>query len=573
MKRITLMMVFAAAVAGSSALAQDPTPPVAPARPALPPSRVERPTVAPRATMEHAWEANLEARDAARAAMEIAREDMRGALAAGFDSWNRPAQEPMYSFTPLPPLPSMPAMPAMPALAPMAEDYGFGYTYRVGPSADGFRFRTPPAAWAQGDPADSIYKLARTALNSGEYGRAARLFADIRQQYPKSAYQVDSPYWEAYARYKIGTTDELQTAAKLLEPIATRTVSTNGTLYETSRRSTSDTDVATLYNRINGVLAQRGDRDAAEKIAKAASQAGAAPCDNEDVQVRVEAMNALSQMDPTAALPLLRRVLDRKDECSNQLRQRAVFMLGRRSDTESAQLLVNAARTDPSPNVRAEAINTLPRLSGDVGLTALEEMLRTEQDERMQRAIVRALTSSDNARARTSMRALIDRKDAPLALRVEAVNSFNNDRATSDDAAYLRSLYGRADNDRLKEAVIQSVARMGGAENDKWVLSIAQNQNEPSQLRAAAISRLMRSNTSMADMGKLYDGADSYNIRSQIISVLSSRKEPEATDKLLDIVKNSTVVQLRSQAINALTRKNDPRTTQLLMDLIDKGKP
>ena len=101
---------------------------------------------------------------------------------------------------------------------------------------------------------------------------------------------------------------------------------------------------------------------------------------------------------------------------------------------------------------------------------------------------------------------------------------------------------------------------MGGPENDKWVLSIAQNQNEPSQLRSMAISRLIRSNISIADLNKLYDSADSYNVRSQIINVLANRKEPEATDKLIDIVKNGTVVQLRTQAINALTRKNDPRS-------------
>ena len=70
-------------------------------------------------------------------------------------------------------------------------------------------------------------------------------------------------------------------------------------------------------------------------------------------------------------------------------------------------------------------------------------MLRTEQDEHIQRAAVRALTSSDNPRARSSMRALIDRKDAPINLRIEAINSFNSERATTDDAAYLRGLYAQ----------------------------------------------------------------------------------------------------------------------------------
>jgi len=103
----------------------------------------------------------------------------------------------------------------------------------------------------------------------------------------------------------------------------------------------------------------------------------------------------------------------------------------------------------------------------------------------------------------------------------------NNDRATADDAAYLRNLYSKADNDRLKEAIINAVARMGGAENDQFILNIARNTNESSQLRSTAISRYFRSSTgSVADIGKLYDSADNYNLRSQIINVLANRKEP-----------------------------------------------
>jgi HEAT repeat protein len=340
------------------------------------------------------------------------------------------------------------------------------------------------------------------------------------------------------------------------------------------RGGTNDSDIAVLYTRVNGALAQRGDRDAAAKVAKAAAETGAAPCDQEDIQVRAEALNVLSQMDPAAANPTLRRVLDKKDDCSASLRRSAVFMLGRRGDAESSALLMSVAKSDPNVTVRSEAIGFLARIPGDAGLNALEEMLRTEQDERIQRAVVRALTSSDNQKARASMRALIDRKDAPLNLRVEAINSFNNDRATTDDAAYLRNLYGKAESDRLKEAIISAVSRMGGAENDQFVLGIARNTNESSQLRAAALSRYFRSSTgSISDISKLYDSADSYNMRSQIINVLANRKEPESTDKLIDIVKNSTVVSLRTQAINALSRKNDPRTVQLLNDLLDGKKP
>ena len=325
---------------------------------------------------------------------------------------------------------------------------------------------------------------------------------------------------------------------------------------------------------MNGTLAQRGDKSAQAIIEKSAAQAGSASCDREDLDVRTEALNALSQMDAATSMPALKRVLDRKDDCSAQLRRSAVFMLGRRSDTESANLLISVAKSDPNIDVRIAAINYLSRLPGDAGLATLEDLLKNDQDERIQRAAVRALNSSDNVHARTSMRALIDRKDAPMNLRIEAINSFGSDRTTTDDAAYLRGLYAKADNDQMKDAILSALSRIGGAENDQFVLAIAKNPNESSRIRSSALSRLSRSPTvTTADLGKIYDAADTYDVRSRIVQIFSSRKDPESADKLIDIAKTSTVPQIKKEALNALMRRNDPRATQLFMDILDGKKP
>jgi len=609
MKCITLAVTMLVA-AVTAVAAQDPTPPARPARPATAPTpapapravRPVHPDITPmpamapmapmdpydldmirenaremardasRIDMDHVREMAREAsridvdqiREQSREAARVAMEDMQ--FNVDVREQTRMAMDMARSFAPLAAMaPMAPITVPTPAIAP------FGGIHIGGRD---FIDRLPPAPWAQGDPADSLYRAARNALNNGDYGRAAKLFAEISKNYPRSAYQNDARYYEAVAHYRIGTTEELKAAAKLLEPMTS--TGSGGTMQYAGnqRRGANDSEIAALYARVNGALAQRGDREAAAKVEKAAAETGGAPCDQDDITVRTEALNVLSQMDPAAANPILRKVLDKKDECSASLRRNAVFMLGRRGDAESTSLLLSVAKSDPNASVRSLAIGFLGGLPGDAGLNALEEMLRTEQDERIQRAVVRALVSSDNAKARSSMRALIDRKDAPLSLRVEAINSLNNDRATADDAAYLRNLYSKADNDRLKEAIISAVSRMGGAENDQFVLNIARNANESSQLRGAALSRYFRSSTgSVAELSKLYDSADNRNMRQQIINVLANRKEPESTDKLIDIVKNSTDSQLRMQAINALSRKNDPRTVQLLNDLLDGKKP
>src|SRR6185312_6195702 len=160
-----------------------------------------------------------------------------------------------------------------------------------------------------------------------------------------------------------------------------------------------------------------------------------------------------------------------------------VFMLGRRGDAESATLIAATAKSDPSMSVRSSAISWLPKLQGDAGINTLEEILRTDHDEQVQRSVVQTLMSSDNAKARSSMRAYIDRKDAPVNLRVSVLSAFSSDRATPEDAAYLRNNYSKIDNDQVKAATIRAIARIGGPENEQWLLRLANNPSEPSQLR------------------------------------------------------------------------------------------
>jgi HEAT repeat protein len=84
------------------------------------------------------------------------------------------------------------------------------------------------------------------------------------------------------------------------------------------------------------------------------------------------------------------------------------------------------------------------------------------------------------------------------------------------------------------------------------------------------MGRVARMDVGIDDLAKMYDSADSRSMREQIISALGSRKEPQATDKLIDIVRNGTDPNARRLAISYLSRRNDPRTTKLLMELINK---
>lgn len=433
----------------------------------------------------------------------------------------------------------------VPAISTSAFDAQFGRITTI-----------PQQAWASADPADSLYRIARETLNRGEYRRASQLFDQITRKYPNSVYAADSRYWKAFALYRIGSAPDLREALKSLE---------SGT---GKYSSALQVDAPALATRIRGALAARGDGRAASLIQREASQTGSS-CDREDIAVRVEALNSLGQMDPESVMPMLRRLLQRKDECSAGLRRSALFLIAKRGDVEAFNLLSSTAKTDPDVRMRADAIRWLARLPGDQAIATLEDIARSADNPELQEAAIEALGSSDSPRARQSVRALIERNDVSDNLRAAALQSIDADH-TDDGGAYLRSIYSRLEKPRLQLADVRAIARVGGADNNQWLLDLVKNPNASLDVRRVALGYAGRSTISIGDLIGMYDSMADRPLREALISLYARRTEPAATDKLIDIARNGTDPELRRLAISSLSRKNDPRTKKLLLEIIDK---
>lgn len=411
--------------------------------------------------------------------------------------------------------------------------------------------------WLQGDPGDSLYRQARELLNKGEYRRAALAFRELSDRMPTSGYAADALYWQAFALYRIGGTPELRGAVEALEQQKAR--------YPGARLQAES---ATLALRIRGALAARGDAAAAALVRTAAADS-ALRCDREEQAIRAEALNALSQSDPDGAMPILQKTLARRDSCSVTMRRTAVFLIGaKRRDAAGVALLSSVAREDPSVDVRASALEWLARAPNDEGLATLEALTR-DTVARVQQGAVRALVRHPGARARQFVRTLVERDETPERLRLEALGAFDRERTTAEDVAWMRTLFGRTDNPRLKARLVSTLSGIGGADVEQWLLALARDPEQGSDTRRYALRRVGRTVT-IAELARLYDGSAERTIREALIESLAQRTEGEATDKLLDIVRNGTDPQLRSRAISALSQKKDPRTLRLLMEIIDK---
>src|SRR5439155_750043 len=197
--------------------------------------------------------------------------------------------------------------------------------------------------------------------------------------------------------------------------------------------------------RVQGALARSGDADAAEDVTSQADSAvppvpvtpaipatppteagpviaGRGPrpgrhtlrnesCDDDD-DIRIAALNAVLQMDPDRAVPLLKTVLARRDEGSACLRRKAVFLLSQKRTDETSSLLLSAVRSDPDREVREQAVFWLSQVPGDETAIALDSILRDPKtDPEIQEKAIFALSQHRGTRAVATLRAFAERSE------------------------------------------------------------------------------------------------------------------------------------------------------------------
>lgn len=412
---------------------------------------------------------------------------------------------------------------------------------------------SPPPAWQQGDPGDSLYRAARAALNRNDYRRAATLFSRIREEFPRSVYAQDAAYWRAFALYRAGGTADLAAAVAELE--RQRREFPNA-------RTRRDADE--LATRIRGELARRGDSRSAARVTATAARSPGESAPQEDV--RVAALNALLQMDAEQAVPLLKTVLARRDPGSASLRQKAVFLLSQKRTAETENLLLSVARNDPDPKVREQAIFWLSQVNTERAVNILGDVLRTPGDLALREKALFALSQQHSPRAAHLLRSFAQSSDSP-ELQEKAI-FWIGQQASPENAAYLRSLYGRLPNARLKERTLFSLSQMGGQGNDRWLLNVANSGGEPLELRKKALFWAGQGGAPIGELVNLYDRVPSPEMREQLIFVYSQRSERAATDKLIDIARREQNLDLRKKALFWLGQSKDPRAAQVLLEVV-----
>src|SRR5688500_12808610 len=371
--------------------------------------------------------------------------------------------------------------------------------------------QVPPAPFGQAGPADSLYRLGREAINRGDFRRAADLFAQISARHPRSQYAPDALYWRAFALYREGDEDDLREALRALDTQRTR-----------FPRASTIGDARQLAIRIRGALAQQGDVESAEAVTREAGRNRACVRNDDDSEIRAAAMNALLQMDAEGALPIIRQVLQKRDECSIALREKAAFLLSQKRTADTEALLIDVVRNDPASSVREQAVFWMGQVKTDRAAALLEEIATTSQDTDLREKAIHALHEHGSARATAVIRRLAESGQTPEQVREQAI-FWIGQRRSQENADFLRSLFARLGSDErsedIRKKVMFSLSQMRGFGNDRWLLGLALDETNSADLRGHALFTAGQAGIPGSDLAQLYDRLSSSQVKEKLIWV------------------------------------------------------
>ena len=270
------------------------------------------------------------------------------------------------------------------------------------------------------------------------------------------------------------------------------------------------------------------------------------------------------------------RLLEIARDQSRPLETRRAALSGLvRSDSRQldriAPALVQIATNESDvQGVRSAALSALSRLDHGAGIQPLVQLAGSNLTTWVGREAMTVLARSGDPRARQFLRSTAQRTDLPDEVQAVALRGLGREYVTGQDANLLRSIYPRLTGQKSRDAVLASLAALGGSDNVQWLGGLVRDEKLPSESRQRALQHLTRAGVTTPSLLALYDPITDTQLRQALIGVYSRIADKAATDKLVWIARNEQNPALKRRAISALSRNSDPTIRQALQEIVER---
>ena len=427
----------------------------------------------------------------------------------------------------VPPTPP-PAKPAPPKRAAKALRKAAPPVKKAGEDAESNDDEDTPESRAAERAADKkehendLYDEGSEALDDGHYQEAAEKFSEVVALGGERA--DGGLYWLAYALNKLGRRDEALT--KLAE------------LQKSHPASRWMKEAKSLEVEVR--------QEGGQKVS---------PEGEEDVDIKLMAINGLMNSDPDRAVPLLEKLLNGNQP--PKIKDRAMFVLAQNSSAQAREVMGRIARGQSNPDLQRKALRNLGLFGGAESHKLLAEIYESSNDLEVKRTILNGFMLSGE---KEKLLAAAKSEKVP-ELRAEAVRQLGLMGAQAE----LWQIYQAESSSEVKSEVIQALFIGGGAER---LGELARGEKDPA-LRRKAIRNLglMGRQHTEASLSAIYSSDTDAQDRREVIQAFFLQDNAHA---LIQIARTEKDQALRKDAIQKLSLMGNKEATDFLMEIINK---
>jgi HEAT repeat protein len=368
---------------------------------------------------------------------------------------------------------------------------------------------------------ETSYERAQDAIEREQWTQAIERFGAI---VAANAPRADAAlYWRAYAFDKLNRqADALTAVAQLLKT------------YPTSR----------WLNEAKALEIQVRQR-AGQPVS---------PDQQNDEDLKLLAIQGLSQSDPEQAVPLLEKFLQGNQ--SPRLKERALFVLAQSGSARARQVITGVARGNSNPDLQQKAIQYLGMNGTPANRQILGEIYESTNDIDIKRRILRAfMMSGDRQRVlaaatgekSTELRVEAVRQLGMMGARDELWQLYQKEQSVdvrqqmlqgmmmSGDATHLIEVANSDSNMDLRRQAIRQLGMVGASRAGEALVTIYTRQTDPG-IKSAAIEALFIQGNAEALVGLARKETDR-DMKRRIVEKLSIMRSPAATNYLLELLK------------------------------------
>jgi HEAT repeat protein len=365
------------------------------------------------------------------------------------------------------------------------------------------------------------YDRATRALDRGQYDQAAEAFAKVASMGGRKA--EGAMYWQAYALSRVGKrADALACLDELLKK------------YPSSRWA--------------------NDAKALQLDVRQASGQTVSPDKTQDEELKAMALRSLMMHDPERAVPMLEGVL--KGSSSPKVKDQALFVLAQSGSPQAREILGRVARGQGNPDLQLKAVKYLALYGKQESRQILSDVYAQTQDIDVKRQVLQAfMLAGDRDRLLTAaksepnpeLRAEAVRQLGIMGARAELGELYKTEASAQVKEQLLQAMFisgasdklleiAKAESDAgLRKAAVRDLGLMDSKKTGDALVQFYREDKDLGVKKAVIQGLFIQGNA--AALVSLARQETNPELKKQLVSQLSLMKNKEAQDYMLELLK------------------------------------